>query len=459
MEADECVRSGRDHAYVLGLDAAYGEGKTFFLTKFRQHLAAKHPVAFVDAWADDANDEPLLAIMAAINEVLEPFLTPGGKARTWLRGATAAALPIIGKVAFGAAKTFAKRHIGEEIPDEVNALIADKSKPTTEEEVLVAAISETGTSITNLADKLGAEMLAAYKIRQKSKQTFKQNMRALIAGLSSEEGGVRQPLFVVIDELDRCRPDYAIKVLEEVKHLFDVPGVVFIIAIHGDQLEKSISAVYGADFDAKAYLHRFFSRRYKLRRLTMKELVAARIAVDELDKINWNFPSLTNSQGGHAERNLVDLISAFCTDFGVTPREFSSIADGLRIFGRTWNEKVPIELVFVLGLLLRSVRALDGTIPLEPIHGTGILAGWNEHGKMQATDFKQLWQAYDNLRGIALSDLRSANYRINNTNFVVDALDGEIGGLHQGRTLRGVRSILDTYPDRVARFGRMLEHA
>ncbi|WP_081764293.1 P-loop NTPase fold protein [Sphingobium sp. Ant17] len=66
------------------------------------------------------------------------------------------------------------------------------------------------------------------------------------------------PIFVVVDELDRCRPDYAIALLESIKHLFDVPGVVFVIALHGRQLTASIEAVYGAKFDATAYLRRFF---------------------------------------------------------------------------------------------------------------------------------------------------------------------------------------------------------
>ena len=82
MEAGEFERLGREQAFVLAVDAAYGEGKTFFLTKLRQHLAKKHPVAFVDAWADDTSDEPLLAIMSAINEALEPYLKSGAKTRS-----------------------------------------------------------------------------------------------------------------------------------------------------------------------------------------------------------------------------------------------------------------------------------------------------------------------------------------------------------------------------------------
>lgn len=460
MEAGEFERLGREQAFVLAVDAAYGEGKTFFLTKLRQHLAKKHPVAFVDAWADDTSDEPLLAIMSAINEALEPYLKSGAKTRSWLKGATAAALPIIGKLAIGAGKTALRNRVGENISDEISALVDEKSKPSVAEQVIDEAIDEAANNISSLADKLGAEMLAAYKERQQSKATFKRNMRGLVAGLNNDTKGLTKPLFVIIDELDRCRPDYAIKVLEEVKHLFDIPGVVFIIAMHGDQLEHSITAIYGAKFEAKSYLHRFFARRYTLRRLTMKELISSRILADELDQIDWNYPGLANHQGGAADRNLADLINAFCNDYDVSPREFHSIADGLRMFGKTWTEKVPIELVFVLGLLLRSVRAIGGAHAMDmaseksiAIHG-----GWDENGRSSTTNFKKLWQSYEDMKSTKIFELNTANYRLTNGNFVIDAMEKERAMRFGNRVESAAKSLISTYPDRVARFGRLLDN-
>lgn len=462
MEAEECSRAGRDHAFVLALDAAYGEGKTFFLNGLRKHLGREHPVAFVDAWVDDASDEPLLAIMSAINEALEPFLTPGSNAAKWLRNATTAALPIIGKVAVGAFTNFVKKQLGNDIPDEVGALLngETKPKPGVAEETALDAIGEAGAEISSLADKMGAEMLAAYKARQTSKSTFKRNMRGLVAAIDGSEGKVRKPLFVVIDELDRCRPDYAIKVLEEVKHLFDIPGVVFIIAIHGDQLEKSIAAVYGAEFNAKAYLHRFFSRRYKLRRLTLRELVAARVAADDLDKIEWNFPSIERPQGGPFDTNLVDIITAFCADHIVTPREFASICDGLRFFGRTWNESPKIELIYLLGLLVRSVRALAPNEPIETQGHTIMHDGWdNSSGRPISCGLNDLWRTYESMKSIDFSDLYKSNHGLSNSGFVIESMKTEHNKRFGNSVTPGVTSLINTYADRVARFGRMLEQA
>ena len=69
-----------------------------------------------------------------------------------------------------------------------------------------------------------------------------------------DQAGVQLPLFVFVDELDRCRPDYAIELLEGIKHLFGVPGVYFVVATNTVQLGESVKAVYGSGFDGVRYL-------------------------------------------------------------------------------------------------------------------------------------------------------------------------------------------------------------
>ena len=72
------------------------------------------------------------------------------------------------------------------------------------------------------------------------------------------EANENLPLIVAIDELDRCRPSYAIELLEVAKHLFAVDHVVFVLAVNCEQLAHSVKALYGNDFDAEGYLRRFF---------------------------------------------------------------------------------------------------------------------------------------------------------------------------------------------------------
>ena len=56
---------------------------------------------------------------------------------------------------------------------------------------------------------------------------------------------VTHRLLIFIDELDRCRPTFAIETLEVVKHFFNVPNVVFVFSLDMNQLQKSIKTIYG----------------------------------------------------------------------------------------------------------------------------------------------------------------------------------------------------------------------
>ena len=78
------------------------------------------------------------------------------------------------------------------------------------------------------------------------------------------EGEPQRPLVFFIDELDRCRPSFAIELLERVKHLFDVKNIVFVLSIDKKQLEAITAAVYGERIDALEYLRRFIDLDFYL---------------------------------------------------------------------------------------------------------------------------------------------------------------------------------------------------
>ncbi len=93
------------------------------------------------------------------------------------------------------------------------------------------------------------------------------------------------PIFIFIDELDRCRPNYAVSLLEIVKHIFSVEKFVFVISTDTNQLQHSIKNLYGNDFGASDYLNRFFHRRFSLKAPNMELLVREKI--EALATTNW----------------------------------------------------------------------------------------------------------------------------------------------------------------------------
>jgi hypothetical protein len=72
------------------------------------------------------------------------------------------------------------------------------------------------------------------------------------------------PLVVIVDELDRCRPLFAIGLLEKIKHLFEIPGIIFVLGVDRTQLGHSIKSVYGQEMDVDGYLRRFIDLEFLL---------------------------------------------------------------------------------------------------------------------------------------------------------------------------------------------------
>ena len=117
----------------------------------------------------------------------------------------------------------------------------------------------TGVSVQNVrkvvADGQTVGLLDAAAARRKSRQTLK-DLLAKLVETTSDNGDFG--VVVVIDELDRCRPTFATELLERVKHVLNVQGLVFVFGVNVIALRETVKAVYG-DIDAHQYLLRMFT--------------------------------------------------------------------------------------------------------------------------------------------------------------------------------------------------------
>ena len=68
----------------------------------------------------------------------------------------------------------------------------------------------------------------------------------------------------MVDELDRCRPTYAIALLERIKHLFNINGIFFILGMDIMQLNHSVKAIYGQNMESEGYIKRFIDFEFSL---------------------------------------------------------------------------------------------------------------------------------------------------------------------------------------------------
>lgn len=76
---------------------------------------------------------------------------------------------------------------------------------------------------------------------------------------SASEGENQKPLIFIIDELDRCKPLFALELLERIKHFMSVPNIHFVLGVHLSQLQNSVKAAYGSEIDASTYLQKFIN--------------------------------------------------------------------------------------------------------------------------------------------------------------------------------------------------------
>lgn len=103
-------------------------------------------------------------------------------------------------------------------------------------------------------DKIVADKL---KNTKNDKLAIK-NFKSYLASFSDKYGN-GLPIIFIIDALDRCRPDFALELLEKIKHLFSVRGITFLLVINREQLEESIKSKYGAGINSSQYLQKFIN--------------------------------------------------------------------------------------------------------------------------------------------------------------------------------------------------------
>ncbi|WP_404408553.1 KAP family NTPase [Pseudidiomarina marina] len=225
-----CERS-LQRSYVLNINSKWGSGKTYFIKRWVQTLDAHFDVVYVDAWKYDYSDDPLLTVISEIKKQV-PRLSDKLSQLKIIGAMAKAGLPNL-------VSGFVKKYIGFDAESLGEKIEAD----------FLASSTEKATEV----------LLQSFEQQREAISSFKNYLREL-----EPEKNKEKPFFIFIDELDRCRPTYAIELLETVKHLFDVPEFVFVIATDTEQLAHSICAIYGQGFDARTYLSRFFDDSYKL---------------------------------------------------------------------------------------------------------------------------------------------------------------------------------------------------
>ncbi len=195
----------------------------------------------VNAWKTDYLADPLMAFVNAIDEALEEHQEKYGS----LADDAKKIVPDLAKA-------------GVKLAPVVASFLSSMFAPEAEPAIRASADAAAG---------VGAELLERQRKLRTAEADFKEKLQEVRDLLTSRErlSRISRSVVIIVDELDRCRPDYAVKTLERIKHFFDVPGVVFVLATDGANLPQAVASVYGGtEAQAERYLRRFVDFEYEL---------------------------------------------------------------------------------------------------------------------------------------------------------------------------------------------------
>lgn len=217
------------------VDGAWGSGKSFVMDMFEKQAKdigqegttlSRYLVFHYNCWEYDYYEEPLIAIVITMLDAIDKSVNLlDSKTKTQIK-----------EILKNIAKGFGKKVI------------------ETIEEKTGVNIQETVETVSKGLQGAKKEVKNDFDPYDDFKKSLK-NLQKAVASLSAN-----QTVIFVVDELDRCLPEYAIKVLERLHHLFTgIPDVQVILSIDKKQLEHTVRQIYGPKTDVDRYLAKFIN--------------------------------------------------------------------------------------------------------------------------------------------------------------------------------------------------------
>ena len=176
--------------------------------------------------------------------------------------------------------------------------------------------------------------------------------------LNSSDG---KPLVIIVDELDRCKPTFAVEVLEKIKHLFSVKNVVFLLIMNKSQLEESIRSVYGQNIDAHTYLQKFVSIETRIPKNTGERYT------NDLSKYTQRLLELHELETWGDERNIIDCIEPLANHFNLSLRQLEKVFTNLALLYGS-STKNHLRLVPII-VFLSVVKVVNPRLFEQLLHG------------------------------------------------------------------------------------------
>ena len=291
--------------YVISIDAPWGTGKTYFTKCIKNEIEDEIKSIYINAWESDYNVDPLITIISELKKIIPS--TDFDSLKDKYISVSKLVLPTAIKLATSG--------------------IIDVDKIT--------------DSISEIGEKVVLKKIEDYESEKESIEHLKRKLKAIAKNTNLKK------IVVFIDELDRCRPNYAIEFLERVKHFFDLEGYIFVLSIDEAQLLESIKVLYGLNFEAEKYLRRFIDYKYILKSKIQKKYVEDTVRRIGLHKI------MREHIDTHIdEQDFISIITYLSQINKLTARDINQIVSQINLTFITLNKGTSI---YPYGLLITLV--------------------------------------------------------------------------------------------------------
>lgn len=325
-----------DNQMVLAIDSPWGTGKSSFLKMWNQKLINEgYDTVFFNAWENDFVEDAFIAFVEEIKEGLSDRpvdnLIENAK--------------LLGELMLKNSPKMLAKIIEKKIGVNIDDIIS-----------------------TDDVSNLVGDKIDEYKNTKDSIKKFKSELE----NIAQETVNVTQkPIIIFVDELDRCRPDFAIKLLERIKHLFSVKNIIFVLGVDKYALSNSVKVVYGESTYVDGYLTRFIDMEYKLQDLSIEEYIKYilnKFKFNELFLDRNKFKNALITETEYDYRYFNEVICRYIILFKVSLREIEKIIIELYLIIKANIKKCifPYPLIF-LCILKRFDKNLYNKIKFKQV--------------------------------------------------------------------------------------------
>lgn len=339
-----------NNSLIIAIDSSWGTGKTTFINNWEKSLKVNgYETIIYNAWESDDWEDAFVPILnkiiqkySELNQIKEFSENVKELVKYIGKGVAKGLISKVSDNLFDEIKSFLQSLSEDEFKNWFNNITYEKYKELLRSfnfKELFKYIDNDKLNYLLTKKNLDIDIMKEYDKYLNAKTHFKTLLKNISTD-NKKNNKNNNKLIFFIDELDRCKPTFAIKTLEIIKHFYNIDNIIFVLSLDVNQLSHSISNVYGQDMDSNGYLRRFFDLHFNLP------------TTYHNDYINYVFQQVDQGLGIDEREELISRIIKLSKDLVLSLRDINTIILNYKILCITslkgCNDIDALEIYFYI---------------------------------------------------------------------------------------------------------------